>query len=513
VSAPDDYASLDATALRASILAGERSPQDAVAEAFDRIAALDGELNAFLTTERDAAERCAATLVEERAAGRPAGPLFGVPVALKANMCHEGFETSCASRILAGWRAPYTATFVERLIAAGAIPIGTTNMDEFAMGSSSENSASGPSRNPWDTARTPGGSSSGSAVAVAAGMTPIALGSDTGGSVRQPAAFCGILGFKPTYGRVSRYGLIAFGSSLDQVSPFARSVRDLELVLAAISGADPRDSTCRDLPPYQPGQPGQSGAAPEAARLDGLRVGVPKEYFPDALDAGVRIAVEGALERLRELGAELVPVELPHTEYAIPAYYVVATAEASSNLARYDGVRYGQRVAGDGTLNGMFAATREAGFGDEVKRRILLGTYVLSAGYYEAWYGRALKVRALIKRDFDEAFGAVDVIAGPTAPSPAFLLGEKSGDPVAMYASDIMTVPTSLAGLPGLSLPCGFVEQEGTALPVGLQLVGPALGEDRILRVARALEETQGALRRPAGMPDAMPDAMKGLSS
>jgi aspartyl-tRNA(Asn)/glutamyl-tRNA(Gln) amidotransferase subunit A len=340
-------------------------------------------------------------------------------------------------------------------------------------------------------------------------MTPIALGSDTGGSVRQPAAHCGIFGFKPTYGRVSRYGLIAFGSSLDQVSPFARSVRDLEAVFAAISGADERDSTCLDLAPFETAPTRSDGTA----QLDGLRIGVPKEYFPEGLDDRVRATVEGALARLEGLGAELVPVELPHTEYAIPTYYVVATAEASSNLARYEGVRYGQRVDGDGTLNGMFAATREAGFGDEVKRRILLGTYVLSAGYYEAWYGRALKVRALVKRDFDEAFSAVDVIAGPTAPSPAFLLGEKADDPVAMYASDVMTVPTSLAGLPGLSLPCGFVEEKGTELPVGLQLVGPALGEERILRVARAFEEAAGTLRQPGDTSGEQTGEQKELSS
>ena len=481
-------ADLDAVALRDRVAAREVTALDAVREAFERIDARDRELGVFLSTERGWAEQRAREVDRALDAGEPAGPLAGVPFALKANMCMEGFEASCASRILRGWRAPYTATFVRRLLDAGAIPVGTTNMDEFAMGSSSENSAFFPTRNPWDPARTPGGSSSGSAVAVAAGMVPFSLGSDTGGSVRQPAALCGILGFKPTYGRVSRFGLIAFGSSLDQVSPFARSVRDLELVLATISGADGDDATCLDEPPFEP-ERGRD------ARLDGLRVGVPRQYFPPELDPGVRAAAEGALATLRSLGAELVPVELPHSEYAIPTYYVVATAEASSNLARYDGVRYGLRVEGPraaagstGALQAMFAATREAGFGPEVKRRILLGTYVLSAGYYEAWYGRALKVRTLLRRDFERAFDAVDVVVGPTSPTAAFRLGERVDDPVAMYLSDVLTVPASLAGMPAVSVPCGFVDEAGARLPVGLQVVGPYRGDARVLRVARAYE-------------------------
>lgn len=481
-----DYVSMDAHALRDATVAKKRSARDNVRDAFRVIDALDAKLHAFLTLDRDGAARRAEELDARLARGEEPGPLFGVPVALKANMCLEGVESNCASRMLEGYKAPYTATFVKRLIEAGAIPVGMTNMDEFAMGSSSENSAFGPTRNPWDTGRTPGGSSSGSAVAVAAGMTPIALGSDTGGSVRQPAALCGIHGFKPTYGRVSRYGLIAFGSSLDQVSPFARSVRDVELVTSVLSGSDREDSTCLDEPPYQS----------EPGGVRGLRVGVPREYFPDVLHGDVRARTQEALDALRALGCEIVPVSLPHTDHAIPTYYVVATAEASSNLARYDGVRFGLRRERGG-LQGMFAATREAGFGAEVKRRILLGTYVLSAGYHDAWYGRALKVRTLLRRDFETAFEQCDVVVGPTSPEAAFRLGAKSDDPVAMYLSDILTVPVSLAGLPAISVPCGFVTVEGRELPVGLQIVGPHRGDARVLRVARAFEgATTHATRR-----------------
>lgn len=483
---------MDAVELQGHLARGEQSVEATIAATFERIEAVDPRLHVFLNTERAYAEGRALELDRARAAGEAPGPLFGVPIALKANMCLSGFESNCASRILAGYRAPYTATFVQRLLDAGAIPVGMTNMDEFAMGSSSENSAFGPTRNPWDAARTPGGSSSGSAVAVAAGLVPLALGSDTGGSVRQPAALCGINGFKPTYGRISRYGLIAFGSSLDQVSPFARSVRDIELVMNVMSGADANDSTCLDESPLEPEH------AQDPRSLAGLRVGVPKEYFPSVIGSGVRRAVEGALATLEKLGATLVPVSLPHTDYATASYYVLATAEASSNLARYDGVRYGLRVEGDGSLQGMFAATRAAGFGAEVKRRILLGTYVLSAGYYDAWYGRALKVRALLRRDFEQAFESVDVIAGPTSPSIAFKLGEKADDPLAMYLSDILTVPTSLAGLPAISVPCGFVEDGSTPLPVGLQLIGPHRGDARVLRFARAFEAaTDHARARP----------------
>ncbi len=468
----------DGIDLAARIARGELTARRAAEAAFERLERVESRIHAFLSVDREGALRRADELDRARARGETCGPLHGVPIALKANMCCEGLETNCASKILAGYRAPYTATFVERLLDAGANPIGATNMDEFAMGSSSENSAFGPTLNPWDLARTPGGSSSGSAAAVAAGVVPIALGSDTGGSVRQPAALCGIHGFKPTYGRVTRYGLIAFGSSLDQVSPFARSVRDIELVTHLMSGSDPRDSTCLD----------ETRLETEDGDVKGLRVGIPAEHFGPGLPPDIRAACEAALETLEHLGATLVPVSLPHTHLAIPTYYVVATAEASSNLARFDGVRYGRRVEGSGSLQSMYAATREHGFGPEVKRRILLGTYVLSAGYYDAWYGRALKVRALLCADFDAAFEDVDVLVGPTSPEVAFKIGAKSDDPVAMYLSDVLTVPVSLAGLPAVSVPCGFVEENGTRLPVGLQITGPRRADARVLRVARAFE-------------------------
>ncbi|MDZ4771503.1 MAG: Asp-tRNA(Asn)/Glu-tRNA(Gln) amidotransferase subunit GatA [Planctomycetota bacterium] len=471
------YSALDAVGLAQETARGKRSASENIEAAFDAVKALDSELNVFLNTNLESARALARVL--DAAPAETRGPLHGVPIALKANMCVEGFESNCASRILAGYHAPYTATFVRRLVDAGAIPIGMTNMDEFAMGSSCENSAFGPSKNPWDETRTAGGSSSGSAVAVAAGITPIALGSDTGGSVRQPAALTGIVGFKPTYGRVSRYGLIAFGSSLDQVSPFARSVRDVELVTHLMSGTDSNDATCLDEPRMNC----------EICDLKGLRIGVPKEYFGGGLQHDVRARSEEALALFEQLGAVIVPVSLPHSEHAIAVYYVVATAEASSNLARFEGVRFGRRVDGDGSLQGMFAATREAGFGPEVKRRILLGTYVLSAGYYDAWYGRALKVRTLLRRDFEAAFESCDVIVGPTSPEPAFALGSKKDDPVAMYLSDVLTVPVNLAGLPAASVPCGFVDVLGRALPVGLQIIGPHRADARVLSVARAFEE------------------------
>ena len=491
---------LDAGAWRAGIVEGRWSAREGVEASLGRVDALDGELFAFRHLDRAFVRRRADECDAALAAGEIPGPLFGVPVALKSNMCLTGQVTDCGSRLLESYRPPYTATFVERLQGAGAIPFGTTQMDEFAMGSSCENSAFECARNPWDRSRTPGGSSGGGAAAVAASMVPIALGSDTGGSVRQPASFCGIYGLKPTYGRVSRYGLVAFGSSLDQVSPFARSIADLERLMEVISGHDPRDSTSLPYPSLEPERPA------EVKRLSGLRIGVPAEYFDEAIAPGVREACREALATFERLGAELVHVELPHTPYAIPTYYVVAMAEASSNLARFDGVVYGKREEGDGTLQGMFSATREAGFGHEVKRRILLGTYVLSAGYYDAWYGRAQKVRTLLCRDFEAAFEKVDLIAGPTAPTPAFPLGERVKDPIAMYLSDICTVPTSLAGLPALSLPCGFVAGEnGPELPVGLQLVGPALSDARLLRVAAAFEmETDFHRRRPP-LPDPAP--------
>jgi len=445
----------------------------------------DGTLGALARVHADDARARVAELAslapEER------GPLHGVPCVLKANLALEGWETHCGSRLLEGWSAPYTATVVARLLAAGAVPVASAHMDEFAMGSSGENSAWAPVRNPWDPARSPGGSSSGPAAAVAGGLVPFALGSDTGGSVRQPAAFCGVSGFKPTYGRVSRYGLVAFGSSLDAVSPLARSVRELELVLGVIAGEDPRDATTL---------PG-SFEASDAPALRGLRVGVPAEYLGEGLDPGVRAAVEAALADLEARGAVRVPLSLAHTEIALATYYVIATAEASSNLARFEGVRYGRRVEGDGSLAGMMAATRAAGFGAEVRRRILLGTYVLSAGYRDAWYERAWKVRDSLRAEFAARFEEVDLILGPTAPTPAFRLGERS-DPLAMYLSDVLTVPASLAGLPAASVPCGHVTVEGRELPVGLQWIGPAGADARVLAAARAWQEATGHhLARP----------------
>ncbi|MCH2102850.1 MAG: Asp-tRNA(Asn)/Glu-tRNA(Gln) amidotransferase subunit GatA [Planctomycetes bacterium] len=487
------FEGLDATGLRDAICAGQRGVRETTAACLDAIEASQDTLGAFLTIERESALARAEEL--ERSDAEP-GPLHGVPVAIKANLCWEGHETNCASRLLEGWRAPYSATSVERLLAAGAVPVGVTNMDEFAMGSSGENSAFGPARNPWDTTRIPGGSSSGSAVAVAARLVPLALGSDTGGSVRQPAALCGVYGYKPTYGRVSRYGLVAFGSSLDQVSPFVTSARDLALCMSVIGGHDPRDSTSLELD-------APSAALRGEVALTGLKVGVPKEHFPPELDKGTRAACEAALARLEERGCELVEVSLPHASYAIPTYYVVATAEASSNLARFDGVAYGQRVDGDGSLNSMFAATRAAGFGDEVKRRILIGTYALSAGYQDEWYGRATRARTLLRRDYEAAFERCDVIAAPTSPTVAFPLGERTEDPVSMYLADILTVSASLAGLPAVSAPAGFAapaDDPTKSLPVGLQLTGPHACDERVIEVAGLLESTSDDhLKTPSG--------------
>ncbi|MEM7308543.1 MAG: Asp-tRNA(Asn)/Glu-tRNA(Gln) amidotransferase subunit GatA [Planctomycetota bacterium] len=467
----------DAHALRDALASGERTVPEVIDDALRRIEATGGALGAFHEVLADGARARAAELEDQRAAGGPLPPLFGLPVALKENLCFEGAHTPCGSRLLADYRAPYTATAARRLVDAGAVVVGMTHMDEFAMGSSGENSAFETARNPWDPERTPGGSSSGSAVAVAAGLVPLALGSDTGGSVRQPAALTGVTGFKPTYGRVSRYGLVAFGSSLDQVSPFARSARDVELVYRAIRGADPMDMTT--LPAEE------DGASEAGDALRGKRVGVPREYFSSDLDDGVRARIEAALATLVELGAERVDVSLPTCDLAIPTYYVVATAEASSNLARYEGVRFGARERGDGSLAGMMAATRNAGFGDEVKRRILLGTYVLSSGYHDEWYGRAQRVRAEIAGDFERVFGEVDLVVGPTSPTTAFRLGERRDDPVAMYLSDLYTVPANLAGVPAVSVPAGCVD----GLPVGLQLTGPRGADDAVLAAAKGFQE------------------------
>jgi len=487
VNAPDPSGAAALAALHAR---GERTVSATLETTLERIARLEPRVNALERVHADLARARARALDAARAAGTPPGALFGVPVVLKSNLCLAGVETNCGSRVLAGYRPPYTATAVERLLAAGAVPVASAHMDEFAMGSSGENSAFGVARNPWDPARTPGGSSSGSAAAVAAGLVPLALGSDTGGSVRLPAALCGVSGFKATYGRVSRYGLVAFGSSLDQISPLARSVGDLELALEVLSGVDARDASTLDEGPL---------ARARAYDLAGKRVGIPDEYFGPGLDARVRAAVEGALAELERQGAVLVRLALPTTALAIPCYYVLATAEASSNLARFDGVRYGPRAEGDGSLAGMMSATRAQGFGAEVKRRILLGTFVLSHGYRESWYGRAQAARAALRAEFAAAFARVDLIAGPTSPTPAFRLGERTGDPLAMYLSDVLTVPASLAGLPAVSVPAGFAREDGHELPVGLQLIGPAGADASVLAAARRFQEaTPHHARRPA---------------
>jgi len=469
----------DATDLLADLAAGRVSVRSCVDSSLERIAFLNDELQAFANVHVDEARARADELDAELAAGATPPPLFGLPIAVKSNLCVRGRESNCGSRMLAGYRAPYTATAVQRLLDAGAVLVGTTHMDEFAMGSSGENSSFATTRNPWDHQRAPGGSSSGSAVAVAAEMVPLALGSDTGGSVRQPASFCGVTGFKPTYGAISRYGLVAFGSSLDQVGPIARSARDVEAALQVLCGADEHDSTSlRDFRyEVDAGQP-----------FEGLRIGLPAQFFTDSVDRDVRASVEAAIDVFCERGAKVEIIELPFTELAVPTYYVLATAEASSNLARYDGVECGRRANGDGSLAGMFAATREAGFGPEVKRRILLGTYVLSSGYYDAWYGRALAVRDRLRADFARAFESCDLLLGPTYPTPAFPLGQLEADPVAVYQADVLTVPASLAGLPAASVPCGLVAREGVELPVGLQLIGPARGDARVLAAARSFQ-------------------------
>jgi aspartyl-tRNA(Asn)/glutamyl-tRNA(Gln) amidotransferase subunit A len=445
-------------------------------------------LRAFLGLRPERARAEAAEADARRARGEARGALDGVPVALKDNLVQAGEPTSCASKVLEGFVSPYDATVVAKLRAAGAVIVGRTNLDEFAMGSSTENSAYGATRNPWDTTRTPGGSSGGSAAAVAAGIVPLAFGSDTGGSIRQPAACTGIAGMKPTYGRVSRYGLVAFASSLDQIGPFTRSAADCAIALEAIAGHDPLDST--SLP-----EPVPAYSRLLSGDVSGLVVGLPREYFvAEGVDPAVLSCVREAVSELERAGAKTREVSLPHTQYAIATYYLIAPAEASSNLARYDGVRYGRRAANARDLQDLYRRSREEGFGPEVKRRILLGTYVLSAGYYDAYYRKAQQVRTLLRRDFDEAFRGCDLIATPTAPEIAFRLGEKAADPLRMYLSDVYTVSANLAGVPGLSIPCGFSE----GMPVGLQLLGRPLDEATLLRVADAYQRrTDWHGRRP----------------
>jgi aspartyl-tRNA(Asn)/glutamyl-tRNA(Gln) amidotransferase subunit A len=464
----------------------------------ERVAAVESKIQAFVTLTPELALQQAAAADRRLAAGE-AAPLTGIHMALKDVLCTQGVQTTCSSRILQGFVPPYDATAVSRLRAAGAVLVGKTNMDEFAMGSSNENSAFFPTHNPWELGRVPGGSSGGSAAAVAAGEAFFALGSDTGGSVRLPAAFCGLVGLKPTYGRVSRYGLVAFASSLDQIGPFGRDVRDCALVTQAIAGYDPRDSTSVNTP-----VPDYVGGLGEGRGLAGLRLGVPREYFVAGMQPGVEAAVRAAIAKLVELGATVTEVSLSHTAYALPTYYLIAPAEASANLARYDGVKYGLGLP-ESALWEAYRETRGQGFGPEVKRRIMLGTYALSAGYYDAYYLKAQKVRTLIKQDFDRAFQQCDVIAAPTSPTVAFKLGEKVDDPLTMYLSDVCTLSVNLAGLPGLVVPCGLVAGTGervsapgdSGLPVGLQLIGQAFAEAKLFQVAYAYEQATPHLRFP----------------
>jgi aspartyl-tRNA(Asn)/glutamyl-tRNA(Gln) amidotransferase subunit A len=459
----------------------ELTPSEVARAYLGRIEALDPQVKAYLTVTAEPALRQAADADARFKAGAPCGLLDGVPIALKDVLCTRGIRTTCGSKILEHFVPPYDATAVARLYDAGAVLLGKLNMDEFAMGSSTENSGFFPTRNPWDLTRVPGGSSGGSAAAVAADMATAALGTDTGGSIRQPAAFCGDVGLKPTYGRVSRYGLVAFASSLDQIGPLAKDAEDAAIVLQAIAGHDPMDSTSIDVPvpDYR---------AELSRGVDGLRVGIPAEYFIEGLDPEVDAAVRAAIQVLEKLGARSEPVSLPHTEYGLAAYYLIAPAEASSNLARYDGVKYGLRVPRTRDLIEMYSRTRAAGFGAEVKRRLMLGTYALSAGYYDAYYGKAQRVRTLVRRDFQQAFERVDVIAAPTTPGVAFKFGEKE-DPLQMYLNDMFTIPVNLSGLPGVSVLGGFTM---AGLPIGLQLIGRAFDEATLLRVARAYEQAAG---------------------
>ncbi len=464
--------------LSAGLASGEFSSVELTRHFLDRIQRLDTAYNSFITVTGDKALASAAEADARRAGGDSVHPLCGVPIAHKDIFCTEGVRTSCASRMLDNFIPPYNATVVENFIAAGAVVLGKTNMDEFAMGSSNETSWYGPVKNPWDTGTVPGGSSGGSAAAVAARIAPAATATDTGGSIRQPAALCGISGLKPTYGRVSRWGMIAFASSLDQGGPLARSAEDLALMLNVMAGFDPRDSTCLDMPvPDYTANLGDS--------IEGLRIGVPREYFDEGLNPKTAAAVQEAIGELEKLGAKVRDISLPHSGLSVPAYYVIAPAEASANLSRFDGVRYGHRCENPVDLRDLYMRTRAEGFGDEVKRRILVGTYCLSAGYYDAYYNKAQQVRRLIKQDFVAAFQEVDMILGPTCPNPAFPFGSKGDNPVAMYLEDIYTISTNLAGLPGMSIPCGFVDGK----PVGLQVIGNYFSEARMLNLAHRFQQ------------------------
>ncbi|HTR47119.1 MAG TPA: Asp-tRNA(Asn)/Glu-tRNA(Gln) amidotransferase subunit GatA [Verrucomicrobiae bacterium] len=468
--------------IRAALQAKKISAREVATEFLGRIDRRNAELNAYLTVSPERAYFQAERIDAAIAKGEGLPPLAGVPMAIKDVISTRGIQTTCASKILKGYVPPYNATAVERLDQAGAVFLGKTNCDEFAMGGSNENSAYGPVRNPAALDRVPGGSSGGSAAAVAAGLAVAALGTDTGGSIRQPASFCGVAGLMPTYGRVSRYGLVAFASSLDKIGPFSTNVADAAAILSVIAGHDGNDSTSAPVPV-------PDYAAEIEKPVQGLRIGVPEDYFGAGLDSDVKERVQAGIAQLEKLGCRRVSLQMPHTDYAIAAYYILATAEASSNLARYDGVRYGLRVPG-GTLTEMYRNTREGGFGAEVKRRIMLGTYVLSSGYYDAYYLRAQRVRSLITRDFTDAFQKVDAIVTPTAPTPAFRIGEKSADPLQMYLADIYTVTGSLAGVPGISVPCGKTK---SGLPVGMQMFAPHFAESSLLRIARAFEAAGGS--------------------
>jgi aspartyl-tRNA(Asn)/glutamyl-tRNA(Gln) amidotransferase subunit A len=463
----------------ADLKAKKLSSVELTKTALDYLEEIEPKVQAFITVTRDEALKQAAEADKRLASGKDITALTGVPIGIKDLLCTKGVRTTCGSRMLENFVPPYNATVVEMLYAAGAVSVGKTNMDEYAMGSSTETSFYKKTKNPWNLNCVPGGSSGGSAACVSADQAFASLGSDTGGSIRQPAALCGNVGLKPTYGRVSRYGLIAFASSLDQIGPFGKDVEDCAIMMGAIAGHDPKDSTSADVP-----VPNYVGELKKGVK--GLKIGIPKEFFPEGMNREVSVAVKDSIAKLQSLGAEIVEISLPASPYGLAAYYVLAPSEASSNLARYDGVRYGLRVPGENIVE-MYSKTRAAGFGSEVKRRIMLGTYALSSGYYDAYYLKALKVRRLIKQDYDKAFEKVDVIATPTAPNPAFRFGEKTGDPLSMYLEDIFTVSINITGLPGLSVPCGLSK---SGLPIGLQLIGKAFDEATLLRTAYAYERS-----------------------
>lgn len=475
---------LTAHQLQQMLIKKEISAREITEAVFNRIEQVEGKVKSYLILTRAKAEAKARQVDGKIAAGEPIGPLAGIPIAIKDNLCTKGVRTTCASKILQNFIPPYSATSVQRVQAADMVLVGKTNMDEFAMGSSTENSAFQLTHNPWDIDRVPGGSSGGSAAAVAAGEAIVSLGSDTGGSIRQPAAFCGVVGLKPTYGGVSRYGLVAYASSLDQIGPFTRDVTDMARVLNVICGHDPMDSTSVNIK-----QPDYTQYL--INDIKGMKIGVPREYLDDGIDHRVKEKIKAAITKLTALGAFVEETSLPHTDYAMLAYYIIATAEASSNLARYDGVRYGYRVKEAHDLADMFRRSRSQGFGAEVKRRIMIGTYSLAAGYYDAYYLKALKVRTLIKQDFDQAFSQYDALLSPTSPGTAFKIGAMVNDPLQMYLWDACTIPVNLAGLPALSLPCGLVNN----LPVGLQLMGPAFAEGTLLRIAYTLEQNSDYTR------------------